>query len=96
MIYEYAKTKFIAINKNPAAAPFDSSPNSKPCRYINKDDVVLEKRGPPFVMTRIKSKKFTDHIVIRIRFMITNGLNSGSVMYKKLLIFVAPSIRAAS
>ncbi len=47
---------------------------------MNRDDVVLENRGPPFVITRIKSKKFTDHIVIRIRFIITNGLKSGSVM----------------
>ncbi|MGI0030174.1 MAG: hypothetical protein ACRD80_01155, partial [Nitrososphaeraceae archaeon] len=68
MIYEYANTKFVAINKNPMAAPLDSSPNSKACLYMNRDEVVLEKSGPPFVMTSIKSKKFTDHIVIRIRF----------------------------
>jgi hypothetical protein len=79
-MYEYANTKFVTINKNPTAAPLESSPNSNACLYMNKDDVVLEKSGPPFVMTKIKSKKFTDHIVISIRLIITNGLKSGSVM----------------
>jgi hypothetical protein len=86
----------IPIKRNPAAAPFDNSPNSKACLYMNKDEVVLENNGPPFVMTRIRSKKFTDHTVMRIRFMMINGFSSGSVIYKKPLNFVAPSIRAAS
>jgi len=84
------------IKRNPAAAPFDSNPNSNASLYIYRDEVVLENNGPPFVMTRIRSKKFTDHTVMRIKFIMINGFSSGRVMCKKLLILVAPSIRAAS
>ncbi len=57
---------------------------------------VLEKIVAPLVIKRIKSKKFTDHIVIKIKFISINGLSSGRVMWRKLLLFVAPSTKAAS
>ena len=58
--------------------------------------VVLANKGPPPVMTNCKSKKFTDHIVIKMRLITMKGLSKGSVIRKKDLNFVAPSITAAS
>ena len=68
------------MRKSPTTDPLDNSPNSKACLYMYRDAVVLAKSGPPFVMTSIKSKKLTDHIVINMRLMRINGLSRGSVM----------------
>jgi hypothetical protein len=75
-----ATAKLIKIKIIPAAAPLDSNPNSNACLYIYNDVVVLENRGPPPVIISCMSKRFTDHIVIRIRLIIINGFNNGSVI----------------
>src|SRR5215831_12961581 len=47
-------------------------------------------------MTNCKSKKLTDHIVIKMRLITIKGRSRGSVICRKDLNLVAPSITAAS